>query len=985
MNWKFWKQPPSLNCFDNFPPKRRRIIVVHEIISGTALALFNIWQAIQAAVYVTIGITAAQLIGGALIVGSIVYSFSQAKKLGKQKVGRQNLAESGHLLNTQATTEPLPVQYGKERIGGNRVYINATGTDNEFIHIILTISEGPVKGIKVDGNGDIIYLDGVRIQDFSDLAYWEFFRGTGDQNVCATLQAADPNWDDAMRWTAYLYLRLKYNQDKFSNLPDITLELEGREIYDPRNGQTIYSDNPALVSLDFLRNDRYSLGIPLTLINADLVKDVANWTDTNGYKFNGSIMERKPLIDNLDDILRNFRTGIIWSEGEYKMFVYEYDTPVMELTENDIIADSFKTNLPGIPETPNRVLMTYPDIVDNYISKTRIIEDPNAVLLYDLEERDFELELIGTTAALQATKLGNYYLERNRLNRQHSLTCHPRVLALEPMDMIQITHSLPGWTEKVVRVLDMDLRQDGLVQLSILEEYAELYDDDVNVTVHVYWETNLPNPLDPPPNVTNLELEEATDKPGIIISFTKPGRQTNWDHAKIFISIDGVSYNPIATVYTDDPFIFHDVIPGQKYWIKIISYSFHNIPSTNPPVESIEILTEGLRPPRIRGLELFGQGNDTEWKGRDAKFAWRPIALKSGAGVNFADQDLLNAGQGFPDAAWQDYKIEIWVGGIRVREEYTRNPYYNYTFEKNLEDNGSASNTITIKIWNRSAWNIMSNNPAVLEVTNPVSPMPTGITTWAIMNGVKLTWSPSVAVDHDYWTIRAKVATGTWSSWISIDNLEYIRMLLKAEIEAYGLFPQIYFELKDVDTFGNQSTIASANAACFAIAGLSLEDLSILAGKLADNAVETAKLNTLAVTEGKIAALAVTADKIGANAVTSDKIYAGAITTEKITAGAVVGDKIAANVISAGHILAGAIETEKLAALAVIADKIAANTITADKMNVTQLSAISANIGDVTAGIARSSDSTFKIDFTSKWLKVWDASSVLRVHIGDLG
>lgn len=59
-----------------------------------------------------------------------------------------------------------------------------------------------------------------------------------------------------------------------------------------------------------------------------------------------------------------------------------------------------------------------------------------------------------------------------------------------------------------------------------------------------------------------------------------------------------------------------------------------------------------------------------------------------------------------------------------------------------------------------------------------------------------------------------------------------------------------------------------------------------------------------------------------------------------------------------------------------------ANTITAAQINVSTLSAISANIGTVTAGIARSSDSKFVIDFTSKHLKVYDASSVLRVHLG---
>ena len=58
------------------------------------------------------------------------------------------------------------------------------------------------------------------------------------------------------------------------------------------------------------------------------------------------------------------------------------------------------------------------------------------------------------------------------------------------------------------------------------------------------------------------------------------------------------------------------------------------------------------------------------------------------------------------------------------------------------------------------------------------------------------------------------------------------------------------------------------------------------------------------------------------------------------------------------------------------------NTIVADAINTSTLSAITANLGTVTAGIAKSSDGKLTIDFNNKWLKVWDVSNVLRVHLG---
>ena len=58
------------------------------------------------------------------------------------------------------------------------------------------------------------------------------------------------------------------------------------------------------------------------------------------------------------------------------------------------------------------------------------------------------------------------------------------------------------------------------------------------------------------------------------------------------------------------------------------------------------------------------------------------------------------------------------------------------------------------------------------------------------------------------------------------------------------------------------------------------------------------------------------------------------------------------------------------------------NTIVASALNVSTLSSITANIGTVTAGVAQSSDSKVIFDLTNKYLKVYDADSVLRVHLG---
>lgn len=62
--------------------------------------------------------------------------------------------------------------------------------------------------------------------------------------------------------------------------------------------------------------------------------------------------------------------------------------------------------------------------------------------------------------------------------------------------------------------------------------------------------------------------------------------------------------------------------------------------------------------------------------------------------------------------------------------------------------------------------------------------------------------------------------------------------------------------------------------------------------------------------------------------------------------------------------------------------KIFTGSIVASAITVASLSALSANLGTITAGLARSSDSRLQVDFNNKWIRVYDTNSVLRVQLG---
>ena len=124
---------------------------------------------------------------------------------------------------------------------------------------------------------------------------------------------------------------------------------------------------------------------------------------------------------------------------------------------------------------------------------------------------------------------------------------------------------------------------------------------------------------------------------------------------------------------------------------------------------------------------------------------------------------------------------------------------------------------------------------------------------------------------------------------------------------------------------------------------------------------------------------AASAELIVDGAITTDKLTANAVTAGKIAAGAIETDKLAANAVSADKIAANAITAAKIDTNAITSDKILAGAVTSAKITVSQLDAVSATIGTL-----RTASTGARTELKDNVYKVFDASNVVRVKIGDL-
>lgn len=563
------------------------------------------------------------------------------------------LPARGDMVTGRDSQKSIPLVYGQRRVGLNQVYISTSGTDNKYLHIVGIIGEGEIDSIVETDGVKQIFLDDKLYTKYThkgtSLVYYELFTGASDQAVCTTLKNATSGksdaWDDPLRNTAYIYIRLTHNRDYFLSVPNITVEVKGLKVLDTRTSTTAWSDNPALIAYDYMirTSQRGGMGINSTRITTSSVDDAANYCDADGWKCNYIQGELKPSIDCLADILATFRGDVIYSQCAFK-FVYRdmaNESVAMNLTGADVAEygsiSSLKIKQPSVFNTPNAVNVKYPNRDNKYITDDYVLEDSTAIT-GDGDYREMEVILAGVTESSNAQKLASYHLEKERINKQVSFTGHSRLLALEPHDLITLTHDIPGWEAKILRVGSVTMSQDAIPNIAAIEESSLFYDDIFDISTRSWHDTVYPDPFSTSiPDVTNVSLsEEYYDYASrtftrLKVDFDPPASTTYpyWDHAEIHVSYDGGSvYKNIGNSNSD--FVLDPVEEGLVYYVKICSVNIWGVkqdlgscysgvklidgkttvPTTPQPITAVAsgdviiITTELITDPDIIGYEV---------------------------------------------------------------------------------------------------------------------------------------------------------------------------------------------------------------------------------------------------------------------------------------------------------------------------------------------------------------------------------------------
>ena len=276
--------------------------------------------------------------------------------------------EKGILLNKQSNDANIPVVYGERLLGGTRVFLETSGTDNEFLYMALILCEGEINSIEqIIVDDKVVTFDGAfadntqRSVASSDSNFYkdavsyitiEPHLGSDSQTASSLLSTLS-SWgsNHKLSGLAYLALKFKWNQDIFGGIPKVQAKIKGKKVVtlasDLSASSATFSANPAFCLLDYLRNERYGKGIATSDIDLQSFRDASQvcitqvtpfsgGSDINLFDCNAVLDTSKKIIENTRILLRGCRGFLPYTSGKYKLVIETTGSASITLTEDDI-------------------------------------------------------------------------------------------------------------------------------------------------------------------------------------------------------------------------------------------------------------------------------------------------------------------------------------------------------------------------------------------------------------------------------------------------------------------------------------------------------------------------------------------------------------------------------------------------------------------------------------------------------------------------
>lgn len=336
--------------------------------------------------------------------------------------------------------------------------------------------------------------------------------GSADQTAFAAWQSEiGDKWTAAhrLRGRAAVGVRMEYDQDIFGSMRDVSIRarVRGKKLYDPRTGQTVYSNNSALVTADMLR---VRMGAsPAQVPDAEIAAEadicdqiVSTGTEMGSqrrYTCDIAIGTDVSPKDALDLVRETMDGSVIWAQGRWRVRVGIWREPAVTLTAADL-ADGARTLTPRAQRRQlcNSVVTTYTEPLANWVlmpapevrSGTYLDQDGGF-------ELPMQISIEGATDCWRAQRLGKIELEKSRNGALFSARWSANAYDLVPGETcyVQIDRYF-GSLAKAFVVVERKLDLQSLeIDLTLRETAAGIWEWAGGLGPDLTPNTSLPSPF----------------------------------------------------------------------------------------------------------------------------------------------------------------------------------------------------------------------------------------------------------------------------------------------------------------------------------------------------------------------------------------------------------------------------------------------------------------------------------------------------------
>lgn len=506
-------------------------------------------------------------------VASVAYQQAQQKKLQKELDARK-----GFEFTVSGQSAPLPVVYGKQILGGiatsrkvtadfeetssdeDTLFASGlgteaiTGTKSEFLHVQYALCHGGISGVKGMLVNGLLYDD-------EDAGFQHRIRTYNDTLASAPATHTAMGFPSTNLFTAAANSTATYrlNRDdyNYNGEPSVQFILEGQLIREVEldtgvytlSSERVYSNNPALVLIDYLTNQDYGRGLPESKLDLESFYNAAAVCDTvvsagrsvggivNGgdgtrdiplYECNVTLDTEVTIRANIERILETMGFAeMMWTpEGTYKLTL-DYPTSEIEtdalipsthiFTDDNVLRGEVSLSWLSASSRINQATVNFLNEHEDFkedsvtwptygstVYNTYLTEDNQQPL-----KKNFQVS--GITDPYHALARAEQEVRKSRDLYMVEFTADKQALSVEVGDLVKLTLSTSGLTDEIFKVNAMQVRADMSVKISAYKFSHEMLAWNVNDDIAYATRPTYDFTVEPPTSVVYTAGSSALD------------------------------------------------------------------------------------------------------------------------------------------------------------------------------------------------------------------------------------------------------------------------------------------------------------------------------------------------------------------------------------------------------------------------------------------------------------------------------------------